>query len=235
MASGNSATTGDGREDNAGGFSQSTRGRTSKWYQFFELLEGTNRLKCKIENCTKTYQDGFPNNLSRHIQHSHPAVYDEMSKQKETTAQVEDKTNTLGPRANDLVKSLLFDVAVYRRPFSNYDENGIYEHLNDLLKSYKIKWRINGRNMRRLIIHSAKLLRMAMSEVIGDSLLHVMYDLASRKYRNFLGLNVSFFDKNDLLRIFSLGVIERHSSNSAVNIAEVVKQVKKFFICVTML
>ena len=105
----------------------------------------------------------------------------------------------------EMERAAVETVTVNGLPPSVFEKSGICKLLSAMLD--KLGLNLNRSNMNDRVIHQANVLRQQFSDEAMGKLVSLKFDIASRKVREFLGINVQYVHE-ERLQIRTLGIKE---------------------------
>ena len=134
---------------------------------------------------------------------------------------VTDKVNiTISVSVNEIKSYAAEAVSTNGLPLSVFEKSGLQKMLRPILE--KLHLSLNRHSIRDLVISNAKEFRSELSKELSDRLLCLKFDIASKKERGFLGINVQYVCDGKL-KVKTLTVMELFQSHTAEETKECIE------------
>lgn len=198
--------------------------------RYFEYDETTDKSKCKVGDCNRSFNGRHSNNLAKHIKRNHKNINDEIhlelsAHQSEMKKQRLEKTAdyvTVKINRIDFQNGLLELVNINGRPFNLFKDSGMCKILQPILKAFdesKSPVSIGRESLQRGSLTKCSNLTEKIKEEMADILFPICIDWGSAcDSRSILGINTQYMCNQKMVHRCLEMKVSRHS-NTALRIA----------------
>lgn len=176
------------------------------------LLDGNKCCLCGIKIAQKY-------NLKRHYRTKHKDVLlkDMYQKKCNMTGYITDRSDY-----TDIIARI---IAMTRTPFTFWDNPDVRKCFRPYAELFNVP--CSSKSMRSLIHPYATELKNKIGTELMTRVFSMKFDIATRKERNILGINVQFIDDNWQMAIRCLGMKEIDGRSTAQNLLDIIKKTLK--------
>lgn len=196
----------------------STQTKARKYFDISELTDANGIHKFVCKTCSAKISGSKLYNLSSHLQHIHPELFDEISGSKKTAIQL---------KRLEMLHSLVEIITVNGRPFRSLLDSGFQSLIKEDLKRFNeagCSLQLKNKNLpevKKKMQEMASKVRDKIKNEVQGRVLSLMCDIVSKNRRSIFGISIQYIF-NGKLRVRSIGMIELHESNTGLNLAAVV-------------
>lgn len=130
-------------------------------------------------------------------------------------------SNSLAMTAQDLINACIELVTKNGRPLNIFTDSGFKKLIQLILRTINPPIAINENSIREAIIHKAIEIRNEIKEEIGNKLVCLKIDGATRHGRSFIGVNIQYILNRKII-IRTLGLREMFERSTSENLKNLI-------------